>query len=108
MKGYGRLDCLNPSSVLTNPLGPNALVPPPLPAATPGARMVAAAEDAWKRVEDPGAKFREIGADLVFYGGLSAAGTAPPGAAPEAIAFARVLYPPLKAAAAASVREAPL
>jgi hypothetical protein len=99
------LDCLNPLSVLTNPLGPNALVPPPLPAATPGARMVAAAEDAWKRVEDPGAKFREIGADLLFYGGLGVAGAALPGAAPEAVAVARVLYPPLKAAAVASVQE---
>jgi hypothetical protein len=77
----------------------------PLTPGTPQQRMALAATQAWQRVEDPGAKYREIGADLLFYGSLTAASVAFPELAPRVAATARLLYPPLKAATSATAVE---
>ena len=97
------LDCLNPLSILSTPTGPNALISPALPPATAKERMALAATQAWQSVKDTDAKYREIGADLLFYGSLTAASVAFPEATPGVAATARLLYPPLKAAASAAL-----
>lgn len=65
--------------------------------------MALAATQAWQSVKDTDAKYREIGADLLFYGSLTAASVAFPEATPGVAATARLLYPPLKAAASAAL-----
>jgi hypothetical protein len=100
--GYDRarqcLDCINPLSIFYRPKGPNALTGPERPPMNAHEKMERAAEKTYEAYDNSISRYREIGADILFYGSL-AAGTALVPEAGAIAAVAKILYPAAKALA---------